>query len=94
VLFVSMLGVPAIRVLLDVLVLRQTPPQERGRTLGAAIVLLGLGSPVGLAAAGILLQVLPGPTAMLALAGVLAAGGLGCAMIAPLRQARWPEPGR
>jgi MFS family permease len=90
ILFVSMLAVPAMRVLLDVLVLRQAPDQERGRVIAAVMVLLGLGTPVGVGAAGLLLQYLTATTTMLVLGTVLA---LAVAVFAPRRtllQARWP----
>ncbi|HEY1618629.1 MAG TPA: MFS transporter [Streptosporangiaceae bacterium] len=90
VLFVSMLGVPAIRVLMDVLVIRQAPAAERGRVIAAMLTLTGLGMPVGLAVSGLLLQYLPAPVAMLTLAGVLLAGVCYCARSAALRYARWP----
>jgi hypothetical protein len=90
VLFVSMLGVPAIRVLMDVLVIRQAPAAERGRVIAAMLTLTGVGMPVGLAASGLLLQYLPAPAAMLTLAGVLLAGVCCCARSAALRHARWP----
>jgi hypothetical protein len=90
VLFVAMLGVPSIRVLLDVLVFRQVPTGQRGRVIGALMTLMGLGMPIGLAGAGLLLQYLSAPAVMLVLAGVLAAGVLGCATMRPLWQARWP----
>jgi MFS family permease len=90
VLFVAMLGVPSIRVLLDVLVLRQVPAGQRGRVMGALTTLMGLGMPIGLAGAGVLLQYLSAPAVMLVLAGVLAAGVLWCATMRPLWQARWP----
>ncbi len=53
-LFVGMLGVPSIRVLADVLLLRQAPQAERGRVVAAVMTLLGVGIPAGLALAGIL----------------------------------------
>jgi MFS family permease len=90
VLFVAMLGVPSIRVLLDILVFRQVPTGQRGRVIGALMTLMGLGMPIGLAGAGLLLQYLSAPAVMLVLAGVLAAGVLGCATMRPLWQARWP----
>ncbi|HEY1617262.1 MAG TPA: MFS transporter, partial [Streptosporangiaceae bacterium] len=90
VLFVSMLGVPAMRVLVDVLVIRQAPPAERGRVIASVMTLVGLGAPAGLAAAGLLLQYLPASAAMLALAGVLLAGVCCCARSTVLRHARWP----
>jgi hypothetical protein len=55
-LFVSMLGIPAIRVLVDVLILRQAPEAERGRIAGAVTALIALGMPAGFAAAGLLLH--------------------------------------
>jgi uncharacterized membrane protein YfcA len=82
--------VPARRVLLDVLVLRQTPDQERGRVIAAVMVLLGLGTPVGVGAAGLLLQYLSASATLLVLGSVLA---LAVAVFAPRRkllQARWP----
>jgi predicted MFS family arabinose efflux permease len=90
ILFVTMLAVPAMRVLLDVLVLRQTPDQERGRVIAAVMVLLGLGTPVGVGAAGLLLQYLSASATLLVLGSVLA---LAVAVFAPRRkllQARWP----
>jgi hypothetical protein len=90
VLFVSMLGVPSIRVLLDVLVFRQAPADQRGRVVGAVLTLMGLGMPAGLAATGLLLQYLPAAAAMLILASMLAVGVLYCATMRALWQARWP----
>ncbi len=90
VLFFSMLGVPAIRVLVDVLVIRQAPPAERGRVIASVMTLVGLGAPAGLAAAGLLLQHLPASAAVLALAGVLLTGVCCCARSTALRHARWP----
>jgi MFS family permease len=91
ILFLSFLAVPAMRVLLDVLVLRQVPDQERGRVIAAVMVLLGLGTPVGVSAAGLMLQYLSATTTMLVLGAVLA---LAVAVLAPRRtllQARWPD---
>ncbi len=89
VLFASMLGVPSIRVLLDVLVFRQAPPEQRGRVLATVLTLVGVGAR-GLAAAGLLLQYLPAQAALLVLAGFLAVGVLACATRRELWQARWP----
>jgi MFS family permease len=90
VLFAAMLGMPAIRVLLDVLVLRQAPAGQRGRVIGAVQTLLGLGIPAGLAGSGLLLQFLPATAAVLVLAGLLALSVLSCAMLPALRRSRWP----
>jgi MFS family permease len=90
-LFVAMLGVPALRVLADILILRPTPAEQRGRVVGAVMTLFGLGTPVGYAAAGLLLQHLRPTPAMLVLAGALAAGVLYCATKRELWRARWPQ---
>jgi hypothetical protein len=94
VLLVSMLGVPSMRVLLDVLVFRQAPPDQCGAVIASVLTLVGLGAPAGLAGAGLLLQFLPGPAAMLVLASVLGAGVLYCARMPALRHARWPAGDR
>lgn len=90
-LFVAMLGVPAIRVLLDVLIFRQFPAGERGHVVGAVMTMLGLGMPAGYAAAGLLLQFFSARAAMLIMAGTLALGVLGGAAQRELWRARWPR---
>jgi MFS family permease len=92
--FTVMLGVPAIRVLVDILVIRQAPPEQRGRVIAALMTLIGLGAPAGLAGCGLLLQYLPGQAAMLILAGTEAAGVAYCATRRELWQARWPADPR
>ena len=89
-LFTVMLGVPAIRVLVDILVIRQAPPEQRGRVVAALMTLIGLGMPAGLAGCGLLLQYLPGQAAMLTLAAAEAAGVAYCSTRRELWQARWP----
>jgi MFS family permease len=91
VLFVAMLGVPSIRVLLDVLILRPAPEAERGRVVAAVMTLLTAGMPAGLAVSGLLLQFLSAQATMLSLAGILALGVLWCAAKPALWQARWPQ---
>jgi len=94
VLFTGMIGVPAIRVLFDILILRQAPPQRRGRLVATVMTLIVVGMPMGMAGCGLLLQYLPAQTAMLALAAAMAlvtAYGLSRPEI---RQARWPEASR
>ncbi len=85
------LGMPALHVLVDVLIFRQVPDEERGRVIAAVITLFGLGMPVGSAAAGLLLQFFGAPHAMFVLAGalVLCAGFAGTRR--ELRTARWPD---
>ena len=89
-LFSIMLGVPALRVLFDILVIRQAPAEQRGRVVAAGMTLIGLGMPAGLAGCGLLLQYLPAQTAMLTLAGLEGIGVAYCSTRRELRQARWP----
>ena len=89
-LFTVMLGVPAIRVLVDILVIRQAPPEQRGRVVAALMTLIGLGMPAGVAACGFLLQFLSAQAAMLTLAAVEAVAVACCSTRRELRQARWP----
>ena len=90
-LFASMLALPALRVLVDVLIFRQTPDAQRGRVVAAVMGLIGLGAPIGLAGVGFLLQWLPAQTAVLALSAVEAVGVLYCATKRELWRARWPQ---
>ena len=89
-LFIVMLGVPAIRVMVDILVIRQAPPEQRGRVVAALMTLIGLGIPAGLAGCGLLLQYVPAQAAMLTLAAIEAAGVAYCSTKRQLWQARWP----
>jgi hypothetical protein len=88
--FIVMLGVPAIRVLVDILVIRQAPAEQRGRVVAALMTLIGLGMPAGLAGCGLLLQYLPAQAAMLTLAATEAIAVAACATRRELWQARWP----
>ena len=89
-LFTVMLGLPAIRVLVDTLVIRQAPPEQRGRVIAALMTLIGLGMPAGVAACGLLLQYLPAQAAMLILAAVEAVAVACCSTRRELWQACWP----
>jgi MFS family permease len=94
VLFTGLLGVPALRVLADILIIRQATPERRGRVVAAVMTLIALGMPVGIAGCGLLLQYLPAQIAMLTLAAAMAVVttfGLSCR---ELRHARWPEAHR
>ena len=94
VLFTGLLGVPALRVLADILIIRQATPERRGRVVAAVMTLIALGMPVGIAGCGLLLQYLPAQIAMLTLAAAMAvvtAFGLSCR---ELRHVRWPEAHR
>jgi predicted MFS family arabinose efflux permease len=89
-LFTGFLGVPACKVALDILVVRQAPAAERGRVVAAGMTLIGLGTPAGLAGCGLLLQYLPAQAAMLTLAATLAVGLAYCASSHDLRHTSWP----
>jgi len=88
--FTVMLGLPAVRVLVDILVIRQAPPEQRGRVVAALMTLIGLGMPAGVAGCGLLLQYLPAQAAMLTLASAQAAAVAYCSTRRELRQACWP----
>jgi MFS family permease len=90
VLLCASLGVPALQVLVDVLIFRQVPDDQRGRVIAATMTLVGIGMPVGTGLAGLLLEYLSVPVAMLVLASVLAVGGGYAATRRQLRAARWP----
>jgi MFS family permease len=89
-LFGGALGIPSLSVLLDVLIFRQVPERERGRTITSAMGIIAVGVPLGTGSAGLLLQYLGGTGALLALAGVLACGAAWAAGQPRLRAAQWP----
>jgi len=91
VMVVSGIGIPALQVLVDVLIFRQVPDEQRGRVIAAVITLFGIGIPVGTAAAGLLLQYLTGPQAVFVLAGGIALSGLYAVTRPELRTAQWPQ---
>jgi len=90
ILFCGALGIPSLGVLLDVLIFRQVPEQQRGRTITSAMTIIAVGVPLGTGAAGLLLQYLGGTGALLALAGTLACGAAWAASQPRLRAAQWP----
>lgn len=74
----------------DILVVRQAPPERRGRVVAAFMTLIALGMPAGIGGAGLLLQYLPAQTAMLVLASAMAVV-TGYGLSRPeLRHAVWP----
>ncbi len=89
--FLVMLSMPAVRVAIDILVIRPAPPAMRGRVIAALMTMMGLGMPIGLAGCGLLLQYLPAQTAMLVLAGALAVAVTYGSSRRELWQARWPQ---
>ena len=91
--FLGMLGVPSLRVLVDVLILRQAAPAERGRIVAGVITIVAIGMPAGLLISGLLLQFLSAQLAVLVLAGLLGLGVLSGALRRQLWTARWPQLG-
>ena len=90
VLMMAMLGMPAVSVLIDILILRQVPDERRGRTMTAFTTMLTVGIPIGTLVGGLLLQ-FAGPTATILAIAVVCAIGLARGVADPhLRQAQWP----
>jgi MFS family permease len=89
-LFIGLLCGPAIQVTANVLVIQQAPAEQRGRVIAAAMTMLGLGIPAGLAGCGLLLQYLSPQAAILTLAAILAVGVGYCSTGRELWQAPWP----
>lgn len=94
VLLCAALGVPALSVLVDVLIFRQVPDEQRGRVIAATSVLVAIGMPVGTGLTGLLLEYLSPPVAMTVLAAILAVGAGYAATRRQLRDARWPAVNR
>jgi len=90
VLFLLMVGVPAMRVLVDVVMFRQVEDGLRGRVVSAAMTLWGLGSAAGTLAAGLLLDAVStaGAVAVLAAALLLVLVTGWCSR--SFRRAPWP----
>ena len=82
---------PQVRVLLDVLVVRQIPDERRGRALSGVLTLLTLSLPVAMVGAGLLMDRLSAPASLLLLAGALVVGAAAAVSRASLRTARWPD---
>ncbi|MFE1317608.1 MFS transporter [Kitasatospora phosalacinea] len=83
------LGVPALRVMLDVLVFQRVPEAMRGRAMAGTMTLLMAGLPLGTMTAGLLLDRLPAPTVLLLLAAALAAALLPLTFGRALRGTSW-----
>lgn len=84
------LGLPALKILVDIMIFRQTPDHRRGRAIAATITLIGAGSPLGSLVGGLALQFLGVTGAIALIAGVQAvitAAGLANRHV---RSARWP----
>ncbi|WP_371480992.1 MFS transporter [Kitasatospora sp. NBC_00315] len=85
------LGVPALRVMIDILIFQQVAEELRGRVIAATMTLFTAGVPAGLLGSGILLDHVAPGTALTVLAALLALWLLPATLDRRLRGARWPS---
>ncbi|MFE2557288.1 MFS transporter [Streptomyces sp. NPDC059352] len=85
------LGLPALKILVDIMIFRQTPDHRRGRAIAATITLIGAGSPLGSLAGGLALQFLGVTGAIVLIAGVQSVITVAGLANRHVRSARWPE---
>ncbi|MEU7118924.1 MFS transporter [Streptomyces zaomyceticus] len=85
------LGLPALKILVDIMIFRQTPDHRRGRAIAATITLIGAGSPLGSLVGGLALQFLGVTGAIVLIAGAQAAITAAGLASRHVRSARWPE---
>lgn len=85
------LGLPVLKILVDILVFRQTPDERRGQAISATITLIGAGSPLGSLIGGLTLQYLDVTRAVLLVAGIQGLITLAGLANRNVRDARWPE---
>ncbi|MER5862295.1 MFS transporter [Kitasatospora sp. NPDC002040] len=90
VLLVGSLGVPALRVMVDLLIFRQVADHLRGRVIAATMTLFVLGMPLGSFVSGLLLDHLRPATVLQLAAGCLALALLPATASRSLRRAQWP----
>ncbi|WP_329495597.1 MFS transporter [Kitasatospora herbaricolor] len=89
-LFLMGLGVPALRVMIDILVFQQVAEELRGRVIAATMTLFTVGMPAGMFGSGVLLDHVAPGTALTVLALLLALGLLPATFDRTLRRAVWP----
>ncbi|WP_018218802.1 MFS transporter [Salinispora vitiensis] len=90
-LMVAALGLPALKILVDILIFRQTPDERRGQAVSATITLIGAGSSLGSLVGGLALQYLEVTRAVLLIAGIQGLVTLAGFANQNVRGARWPE---
>ncbi|MEV6598515.1 MFS transporter [Actinoplanes sp. NPDC051346] len=90
-LFVAALGLPALKILVDILIFRQTPDHRRGRAISATFTLIGVGSPLGSLVGGLALQVAGVTGAVLLIAGIQAVITVAGLANRHVTAARWPS---
>ncbi|MFJ3214449.1 MFS transporter [Kitasatospora sp. NPDC086801] len=91
-LFMVGFGIPALRVMLDLLVFQQVPDELRGRAIAATMTLLTAGMPAGTLGSGLLLDHLSPAVALAAITILLAVALLPATASRTLRRAVWPTP--
>ncbi len=84
------LGVPALRVMIDILLFQQVAEELRGRVVAATMTLFTVGVPAGLLGSGVLLDHVAPDTALTVLAALLALWLLPVTFDRTLRGAAWP----
>ncbi|MET8697577.1 MFS transporter [Kitasatospora sp. NPDC004723] len=90
-LFVVGLGIPTLRVMIDLLVFSRVPDALRGRVISATLTLFTVGMPAGMVGSGLLLDHLSPATALGAVAALLTAGLTAATAGRSLRRSAWPE---
>ncbi|WP_034262933.1 MFS transporter [Actinospica robiniae] len=81
---------PAVEILVNVLILQQVPDHQRGRVMSATMTFMGLGTPLGAAFGGTVLQVLSPATVLIGAAALLGCVTLIAVSQPDLRAAQWP----
>ncbi|MFD7410734.1 MFS transporter [Kitasatospora purpeofusca] len=90
-LFLVGLGVPTLRVMIDLLVFQQVEDALRGRVIAATMTMFTVGMPAGMVGSGLLLDHLSPAAALGTVAALLAAGLVPATAARTLRRATWPD---
>lgn len=89
-LFLAALPVPSLRVLVDLLIFRQTPDESKGRAIAATMTIIGIGSPLGSLIAGVTMQLGTVAIAVLTVAALQAVITVAGLLDRKLRTSAWP----
>ncbi|MFE2107124.1 MFS transporter [Kitasatospora sp. NPDC059463] len=90
-LFMVGLGIPTLRVMIDLLVFSRVPDALRGRVISATLTMFTVGMPAGTVGSGLLLDHLSPAAALGTVAALLAAGLVPATAGRTLRRSGWPE---
>ncbi|MER5638828.1 MFS transporter [Kitasatospora sp. NPDC002227] len=88
-LLVSMLGIPALKVMIDVLIFQRVPDELRGRVISATITTFMMGMPAGMMTSGLLLDHLAPATVLVLFSALLALALVPATLGRSLRTATW-----